>query len=242
MIILPAIDLQEGRVVRLKRGDFSGGTVYSHDPISVAKDWQRQGAEWLHLVDLDGAMTGEYKNMKLIGAIGRSVGCAIELGGGIRTREGIQEGLTQGVSRIILGTKAAQDPEFLEAVLKEFGKKIAVAVDVQNEKIVTHGWVKPTQINVLDFVTRLEAIGVSLLVVTDVDRDGMLSGANDVLLEKVLQKVRCPVIASGGVSSLEDIRKLRQLSIQYPHLTGAIVGKALYEKKFTLKEALAHAR
>lgn len=238
MIVLPAIDLQAGQVVRLKRGDFSGKIIYSNDPIGVAKDWERQGATWLHVVDLDGAMTGEFKNLNLIGNIGRSVGCAIELGGGIRRRQDIQEGLAQGANRIILGTKAAEDQVFLKKVVKEFGKKIAVAVDAQNEKVVTRGWTHPTELDVLDFTAQMEGLGVSLIVVTDVNKDGMLAGPNLDLMEQVLKKVKIQVIASGGVSSLEDIHLLSQLSRKYLHLHGAIVGKALYEKKFTVKEAI----
>ncbi len=239
MIILPAIDLQAGQVVRLKRGDFSGKIVYSNDPVAIAKDWERQGASWLHIVDLDGAMTGEFKNLKLIGNIGRSVGCAIEIGGGIRRREDIQEGLAQGATRIILGTKAAEDLHFLKETVKEFGEKIAVAVDVQDGKVVTHGWTQPTELNVLDFAAEMERLGVSLIAVTDVNKDGMLAGPNLDLMEQVLKKVKIKVIASGGVSSLDDIRNLSRLSKKYSHLNGAIVGKALYEKKFTVKEALA---
>lgn len=239
MIILPAIDLQLGQVVRLKRGDFSGKIVYSNDPIAIAKDWERQGAAWLHVVDLDGAMTGEFKNLKLIGSIGRSVACAIEIGGGIRRREDIQEGLAQGADRIILGTKAAEDQNFLKKVVKEFRKKIAVAVDVQEGKVVTRGWTQPTDLNVLNFAKQMEQLGVSLIAVTDVNKDGMLAGPNLDLMEQVLKKVQMEVIASGGVSSLEDIRNLSGLSKKYSHLHGAIVGKALYEKKFTVKEAIA---
>ena len=238
MVILPAIDIQEGQVVRLKRGDFSGGIVYSHDPIAVAKEWERQGAEWLHLVDLDGAMTGEYKNLPLIGKICQAVGCGVEIGGGIRTREGVQEGLAQGATRIVLGTRAAEDKNFLKKTALEFGKKVAVAVDVHLGKVVTHGWTKATERDALDFTTGLEKIGIGLVVVTDVNKDGMLAGPNLELMEKVLQRVTCGVIASGGVSSLEDIKQLKQLSLGYSHLQGVIVGKALYEKKFTLKEAI----
>ena len=238
MILLPAIDLQEGKVVRLRRGDFSGKVVYSEEPIAVAKEWERQGAQWMHLVDLDGAMTGEYRNLPLIGKICQAVGCAVEIGGGIRTREGIQKGLAQGASRIILGTRAAQEGSFLKKMIHEFGKKIAVAVDTQQGKLVTHGWTKTTSIEVIDFVSRLEKLGVELMVVTDVNKDGMLLGPNLELMESVLKTVHCQVIASGGVSSLQDLIDLRKLSLRYPCLQGVIIGKALYEGKFTLKEAL----
>ena len=168
----------------------------------------------------------------------RDAGDPVEIGGGIRTREGIQEGLAQGATRIILGTRAAQDPKFLKNIIKEFGKRIAVAVDVQNEKVVIHGWTKATEIGVLDFVTSLESLGVELVVVTDVNKDGMLTGPNLDLMEKVLKKVKMRAIASGGVSCLEDLRQLNHLAKRYPNLQGVIVGKALYEKKFSLKEAI----
>lgn len=238
MVILPAIDLQKGKVVRLRRGDFSGATVYSDQPMAVAKEWELQGAEWIHLVDLDGAMTGNYENLTLIGKIAHSVQCSIEMGGGIRTREGIQEALAQGASRVVLGTRAATDEKFLSKILKEFSKRIAVAVDIQEGKIMTRGWTKELDVQALDFVQRLEEMGVPLIVLTDVQRDGMLAGPNLQLIEEILQKVQMKVIASGGVSSLEDIRQLKNFSSRYPHLVGVIVGKALYEGKVKLQEAI----
>ncbi|MCC6758363.1 MAG: 1-(5-phosphoribosyl)-5-[(5-phosphoribosylamino)methylideneamino]imidazole-4-carboxamide isomerase [Candidatus Omnitrophica bacterium] len=236
MIIFPAIDINGGKVVRLRQGEFSDVTEYSLDPLAVAQKWVASGARWLHIVDLDGALHGEMKNFDIIEKITKSVSVPIQVGGGIRTVLEIEKLLQSGVKRVVLGTRAVQDQEFLKKVLA-FGKeKIAVSLDCKDGKVTQRGWTETTQLKGTDFARELEHLGLQCLIYTDVKRDGMLTGPNYEALSEILTTVKIPVIASGGIANLNDIKKL--LAIKPRSVLGAITGKAIYEGKLDLKEAV----
>lgn len=233
MILLPAIDLYEKKVVRLTRGDYAQMTVYSDDPVAQAKLFQDAGAQWLHTVDLEGAKDGSTPNYSVIEAICKDTNLKVEIGGGIRSLDTIQKYLDAGVERVILGTKAVTDPAFLEESLDKFGSHIAVGVDIKDGKIAIKGWLETAQDSVEDFFTKLCKLGVSTVICTDVSKDGMLSGTNVDLYRQLSQKFSLDLIASGGVSSQEDLTRLKALG-----LYGAILGKALYTGALDLKTAL----
>ena len=233
MILLPAIDLYEKKVVRLTRGDYAQMTVYNDDPVAQAKLFQEAGAQWLHTVDLEGAKDGSTPNYSVIEAICKDTNLKVEIGGGIRSLDTIQKYLDAGVERVILGTKAVTDPAFLEESLDKFGSHIAVGVDIKDGKIAIKGWLETAQDSVEDFFTKLCKLGVSTVICTDVSKDGMLSGTNVDLYRQLSQKFSLDLIASGGVSSQEDLTRLKALG-----LYGAILGKALYTGALDLKTAL----
>lgn len=233
MILLPAIDLYEKKVVRLTRGDYAQMTVYSDDPVAQAKLFQDAGAQWLHTVDLEGAKDGSTPNYSVIEAICKDTNLKVEIGGGIRSLDTIQKYLDAGVERVILGTKAVTDPAFLEESLDKFGSHIAVGVDIKDGKIAIKGWLETAQDSVEDFFTKLCKLGVSTVICTDVSKDGMLAGTNVDLYRQLSQKFSLDLIASGGVSSQEDLTRLKELG-----LYGAILGKALYTGALDLKTAL----
>lgn len=233
MILLPAIDLYEKKVVRLTRGDYAQMTVYNDDPVAQAKLFQDAGAQWLHTVDLEGAKDGSTPNYSVIEAICKDTNLKVEIGGGIRSLDTIQKYLDAGVERVILGTKAVTDPAFLEESLDKFGSHIAVGVDIKDGKIAIKGWLETAQDSVEDFFTKLCKLGVSTVICTDVSKDGMLSGTNVDLYRQLSQKFSLDLIASGGVSSQEDLTRLKELG-----LYGAILGKALYTGALDLKAAL----
>lgn len=233
MILLPAIDLYEKKVVRLTRGDYAQMTVYNDDPVAQAKLFQDAGAQWLHTVDLEGAKDGSTPNYSVIEAICKDTSLKVEIGGGIRSLDTIQKYLDAGVERVILGTKAVTDPAFLEESLDKFGSHIAVGVDIKDGKIAIKGWLETAQDSVEDFFTKLCKLGVSTVICTDVSKDGMLSGTNVDLYRQLSQKFSLDLIASGGVSSQEDLTRLKKLG-----LYGAILGKALYTGALDLKAAL----
>lgn len=233
MILLPAIDLYEKKVVRLTRGDYAQMTVYNDDPVAQAKLFQDAGAQWLHTVDLEGAKDGSTPNYSVIEAICKDTSLKVEIGGGIRSLDTIQKYLDAGVERVILGTKAVTDPAFLEESLDKFGSHIAVGVDIKDGKIAIKGWLETAQDSVEDFFTKLCKLGVSTVICTDVSKDGMLSGTNVDLYRQLSQKFSLDLIASGGVSSQEDLTRLKALG-----LYGAILGKALYTGALDLKTAL----
>lgn len=240
MIIFPAIDIKDGKVVRLLQGKFDEVTQYSTDPVTMAKQWEDQGAEWLHVVDLDGAKTGEIKNLEIILDIAKTLKIPVEMGGGVRRKEDIKNLLEGGVSRAILGTKIVEDRQFLKDAIDEWGKKIAVSLDCSNGYVAQRGWTETSDIKALDLVKELENMGLSCLVYTDIARDGMLTGPNFEALTEILNATNISVIASGGVSNLEDIKKLSKLTSQ--GLIGAITGKAIYEGKLELQEAISVTR
>ena len=233
MILLPAIDLYEKKVVRLTRGDYAQMTVYNDDPVAQAGLFQEAGAKWLHTVDLEGAKDGSTPNYSVIKAICKDTDLKVEIGGGIRSLDTIQKYLDAGVERVILGTKAVTDPAFLEESLYKFGSHIAVGVDIKDGKIAIKGWLETAQESVEDFFTKLCRLGVSTVICTDVSKDGMLAGTNVDLYRQLSQKFALDLIASGGVSSREDLTRLKELG-----LYGAILGKALYTGALDLKTAL----
>lgn len=233
MILLPAVDLYEKKVVRLTRGDYAQMTVYNDDPVAQAGLFQEAGAQWLHTVDLEGAKDGSTPNYSVIEAICKDTSLKVEIGGGIRSLDTIQKYLDAGVERVILGTKAVTDPAFLEESLDKFGSHIAVGVDIKDGKIAIKGWLETAQDSVEDFFTKLCKLGVSTVICTDVSKDGMLAGTNVDLYRQLSQKFSLDLIASGGVSSQEDLTRLKELG-----LYGAILGKALYTGALDLKTAL----
>lgn len=236
MLIIPAIDLRGGKVVRLFQGKFNQEKVYSADPVKVAKHWAKQGAKFLHIVDLDGASSGALKNIEVLKKIIDQVGIGVEFGGGVRSIETVSMLLGLGVQRVILGTRAANDPKFLKQAWKKFGEKIIVSIDAKLGKVQTQGWNCAVAKTTLAFAKELKTIGFKQLIYTDISKDGTLTGPNITGIKEILKETQLNVIASGGVSSLKDLNKLGKLE-KYG-VSGVIVGKALYEGKFTLVEAL----
>ena len=236
MIIFPAIDIKEGKVVRLMQGKFDKVTEYGDNPATVAKQWEEQGAEWLHLVDLDGAKTGQMQNFEAIQSIVDNVTIPVQVGGGIRTEEDIHRLIEINVSRIIIGTRAIEDRAFFKEVVERYGDRIALSLDCSNGMVAQRGWVSTSDVKATDLVQELEAEGLKCIIYTDIARDGMLTGPNYEGLEELLDLTNIPIIASGGVANIEDIKKLK--SLEDKGVLGAITGKAIYEGKLDLKEAL----
>ncbi len=239
MVIYPAIDLYEGKVVRLEKGCFEKLTVYSKEPAAVARQWCEAGAEWLHLVDLEGAKTGTLKNFPKVLEIRKAVSCSIQFGGGLRTIEEIENVLESGINRVVLGTKAL-DPEFCRQALGRFGKQIAVALDMREGRIQTQGWLEASDVSIEEALNSLNNFPIQTMIYTDIQKDGMLTGPNFNQLEKILQATRARVILSGGIGSLEDLQQCQKISNN--NFDGVIIGKALYEKKFSLPDALLLSR
>lgn len=236
MIIFPAIDIKDGKVVRLSQGRFEYVTQYSDNPVDMAKHWEAQGAQWLHLVDLDGALTGKMKNQQIIIEMAKAVKVPIQVGGGIRSQADAETLLHNGIDRIILGTKAIEDKLFFQGLLDMWQDRIAVSLDCKNGMLAQRGWTDTTTIKATSFAKELEVMGVECLIYTDIARDGMMTGPNIPALEEMLAATDIPVIASGGIATLEDIKKLAALKDK--GLMGAITGKAIYEGRLNLKEAL----
>ena len=234
MDLYPAIDLLDGRCVRLRQGDFRQVTAYSDDPLEVARDFARDGAAWIHVVDLNGARTGVQSNLPLVRDLARMPGIRLQLGGGLRDAAAIGRALDYGVSRCVVGT-AALDPVLLRQIAEQFAGRVAVGVDVAGGTVRVSGWTEDSGIGIETFLHELQEASVAHVILTDISRDGMLSGPNISLLARATG-LGFGVIASGGVSSLED---LESLAAGLPELEGVIVGKALYEGRFTVKEALA---
>ena len=235
MLIIPAIDILDGKVARLTRGDFKFEKVYSDNPLGVALKWAGSGARMIHIVDLDGARSGEFKNLGAIEKIVRSIKADVQLGGGVRDEKVIQEALSRGIERVIIGTRAT-DEDFVRRVVDKFKDKVIFGVDAREGKIAVSGWKETTEFKTIDFVKRLESLAAGTIVFTDILKDGTLSGPNFKALEEVLNSTSMDVIASGGVASIEDLLKLKKLEPKRP--VACIVGKALYEKKLDLKEAI----
>jgi len=234
MIVIPAIDLKDGKCVRLLQGRKDAVTVYSDDPAAMAKHWEGLGAELLHVVDLDGAFTGEQKNFDMIRAIREAINIPIELGGGIRDVDRIEKLVNLGVDRIILGTSAAKNPEMVKRACEEFPGKVLVGIDAKDGKVAVKGWVEVTELDAIEFADKMEKTGAAGIIYTDISRDGMLTGPNVEAMETMVDAVNIPVIASGGVSKLDDIRSLNKIK----NLWGVITGKALYSGAMDLKEAI----
>lgn len=235
MVIYPAIDLLEGKVVRLERGDYGKCKVYSNHPEEIAAQWVSEGARWLHVVDLEGAREGSVKNWQALEKILSLKGIHVQFGGGVRTKQDIEKLLRLGVSRVILGSKV-MDPSFLEDVTESFGERIALSLDIRGEEIQIEGWLKGMGKSIFDFLSELKPYRVGCLVVTDIDRDGTLAGINLTKIKRLLEASSFRMILSGGVQALEDLRSL--VSLQMDCLDGVIIGKALYEKRLALAEAV----
>lgn len=234
MNLYPAIDLYQGKVVRLTKGDFNACTVYSDKPAEMATTWERQGAQWIHVVDLEGAKTGQLTNGKSLAEICRKVKAQIQFGGGLRTSADIQRVFDLGVSRVVVGTKAL-DSVFLKSIVRKFGSGIAVGLDVRDNMVKTAGWTEDGNTTLDQALSLAEQFGVKTIIYTDIEKDGVLQGPNWEKLASVLSKTSARVILSGGISALTDMEKCR--SITSKNFEGAIIGKALYDKRFSLSEA-----
>lgn len=237
MNIFPAIDLFEGKAVRLFKGDYAQMTVYSENPIEVALDFQSKGATFLHLVDLEGAKTGDTPNIDVISDIASKTDLFTEVGGGIRSMETIRTYLSHGVDRVILGTAAVNDPAFLKEAVAEFGAHVAVGIDVKDGYVAIKGWTEQSQYTCDQFFAMMQELGVSTIICTDISRDGAMKGTNLELYKHLSETYNMDIIASGGVSSMDDITALRQMN-----LYGAIVGKAYYTGAIDLRRAIEVAK
>lgn len=237
MIIFPAIDIKDGACVRLYQGDFSTASRVAEDPLETAKSFRAAGAEWLHMVDLDGAKRGAAANASIFLEAAEKSGLKVELGGGIRSRETIEYYLSRGISRVILGSAALQNPALVREAVGAYGDKIAVGIDAKEEMAAAEGWLSTSRVHYLDLAKAMEQAGVRCIIYTDISKDGTLSGPNLEQLSRINEAVNCDIIASGGVSSLEDIRCLQSLG-----LYGAICGKSIYSGRLDLTEAIEAGR
>ena len=237
MILFPAIDLKDGQAVRLKLGDMSQATVFNDDPAAQAKLFETQGFEYLHVVDLNGAFAGESRNGDAIDAILKSVRMPVQLGGGIRTLKQVELWLGKGLSRIILGTVALREPELVKAAARMFPGRIAVGIDARGGKVAVEGWAETSDLEAVEMARRFEGAGVSSIIYTDIDRDGVLAGINWDATLKLARAIMVPVIASGGLASMDDIERLSRPECQI--LEGAISGRALYDGRIDPGVALA---
>ena len=233
MLIYPAIDLKDGKCVRLRQGRADDTTVFSEQPGDMAQRWQDKGAEFLHVVDLDGAFEGKPANIEAIARIASAVEIPIQVGGGIRTDEAAGELIDLGISRLIIGTAALREPEWFADLARTFEGKIAAGIDAQNGKVAIKGWVEVSETTVFDFLPNLEALPLSALIYTDISKDGMMAGPNFESTGEVATKTSIPVIASGGVTTIDDVERLSMLP-----LNGMIIGRAIYEGTIELEEAI----
>ena len=233
MLIYPAIDLFDGKAVRLYKGDYAQMTVYSDDPVSVALDFQNSGARWIHLVDLQGAKSGNTDNLSTIRAIQKATNLRCEVGGGIRNMETVETYLNAGIDRVILGTAAVTDNTFLQEAVQRWGEKIAVGIDIKDGFVAIKGWTEKSLLTAEEFFRHVQSVGVRTCICTDISRDGAMQGANHALYRSLSQAYHMDIIASGGVSTLEDVKILARLG-----LYGAIIGKAYYTGAIDLKTAI----
>jgi phosphoribosylformimino-5-aminoimidazole carboxamide ribotide isomerase len=237
MTIYPAIDIKGGRCVRLTQGRADAETVYAEDPAAVAAEFKAARANWVHVVDLDGAFAGEPRNLGAIEKI-VGIGLRVQLGGGLRTRAAVDRALSMGVARVVIGTRAAESEAFVSELVAAFGDKVAVGIDAKGGKVAVKGWVDTTGTSALGLARRMDALGVATLIHTDVGTDGMLTGPNFKAQEAMLGAVRARVIASGGVSCRDDVIRLMETAKSRPNLDGVIVGKAIYEGRVKLSDLL----
>ena len=238
--LYPAIDLRGGRAVRLLQGDYAAETVYSDDPVAVARSFEAAGATWIHVVDLDAARTGEAANLDLVAAVATSVACRVETGGGVRTVAAAERLIGAGVARVVVGTAAVERPQLVTELAARFPGRVAVGLDARGRRLAVKGWTETTGADLVDVAKRLEGEGVAALVVTEIGRDGTMSGPDLDQLGAVLEATGVDVIASGGVGTLDDVRALAGLRAGPGgrSLAGIIVGRAIYEGRFTVEEAL----
>lgn len=237
MKIFPAIDLFDNKAVRLFKGDYAQMTVYNENPVAVAKDFQRQGATQIHVVDLAGAKFGEPKHADVIKAIVKETGLFVEVGGGIRNMQTIDAYLSAGASRVILGTVAVTDETFVREAVQKYGEKIAVGADIADGKVAIKGWIEKSRYGVEEFLEKMQTIGVKTVICTDVSKDGAMKGANHALYQALQERFDMQIIASGGVSSIEDVKALHAIGVH-----GAIIGKAYYIGAIDLREAIEVAK
>ncbi len=236
MILLPAIDIKDGRCVRLLRGDFATVHQVADSPLAAARSFERQGAAWLHVVDLDGAKTGSRVGAETIAEIVKNTGLQVELGGGIRDMQTVEYYLKMGISRVILGSAALKEPDLVAEAVSRFGEKIAVGIDAKNELVAAEGWLDSSTVHYLDLARRMEGLGVYTIIFTDISKDGTLEGPNLPQLARLKSAVGCNIIASGGIRDIEDIQALKEMD-----LYGAICGKSLYQGTLKLPQALVLA-
>ncbi|MCY6356267.1 1-(5-phosphoribosyl)-5-[(5-phosphoribosylamino)methylideneamino]imidazole-4-carboxamide isomerase [Clostridium sp. ZS2-4] len=233
MIILPAIDLREGKCVRLYQGKFEASEVVGENPVEVALSFKESGAEYIHMVDLDGALNGEIKNLNIISEVVKKVEIPVELGGGIRDMKTIDMLIESGVARVILGTAALNNPELVKEAVKKYGEKIAVGIDAKDEKVAVNGWLDISSVDYIEFAKEMEKIGVETIIFTDISKDGTLQGPNLEQLGKLQKNVNCSIIASGGIKDIDDLKAINEMGIY-----GAITGKAIYSGNIDLKEGI----
>ncbi len=237
MIIFPAIDIIGGQAVRLFKGDYDRMTIYNPDPVAVAEDFKKCGATHIHLVDLEGAKSGETPNLNTVQRIVKSGGLFTEIGGGIRNMETVEKYLSIGIDRVILGTAAVNDPEFLKSAIKRHGKKIAVGVDIKDGFVAVKGWTEKSEFDGLEFCKKMQDLGVNTIICTDISKDGAMKGTNRELYRELSKTLGINIVASGGVSTIDDIKALRSME-----LYGTIIGKAYYTGAINLKEAVELAK
>ncbi|NKB25558.1 MAG: 1-(5-phosphoribosyl)-5-[(5-phosphoribosylamino)methylideneamino]imidazole-4-carboxamide isomerase [Kiritimatiellae bacterium] len=234
--ILPAVDLKEGKCVRLKQGRAEEVTVYANDPVQMAQHWEAEGARYLHVVDLDGAFQGQPVHRDVICRMAEVLSIPMEVGGGLRTDKDIRILLDHGVDRVVIGTKACLQSDYVEHMVEKFGRKIVVGIDAFQGKVQVKGWTETTDLDAVELAKKVNDIGIETIIYTDTARDGMMEGTNTLSVQALCEAVSCSVIASGGVSSVDDIKRLEAL--QQDNLVGAIVGKALYEKTIRLADLM----
>jgi phosphoribosylformimino-5-aminoimidazole carboxamide ribotide isomerase len=239
LLVIPAIDIKDGQCVRLYQGDMDKETVYFSSPVDAAKHWVDHGAEWLHVIDLNGAVEGHPVHKREVTEICMGFGVPMQLGGGLRSLDAIEEAFSLGVARVILGTAAYENPDFLRRACEKFPGKIIVGIDARDGKVAVKGWKETTSTDAVELAARCEAAGASRIIYTDISRDGTRQGVNAEETRRVAQTVKIPVIASGGVATLDDIRRVKEL--QSDGVEGVIVGSALYSGAFTLRDAICLA-
>ena len=237
MLIYPAIDLYEGKAVRLYKGDYAQMTVYNENPVEVAKDFLQSGASCIHLVDLEGAKSGTTPNLETVCAIKKETGLFCEIGGGIRSMEVVSRYLDAGLDRVILGTAAVTDPAFLQVAVTKYGDKIAVGIDIKDGFVAIKGWTEKSEKDALEFAAEMQSLGVKTLVCSDISKDGAVEGANHQLYKALSERFGMRIIASGGVSSMEDVKRLAAMDLH-----GAIIGKAYYTGAIDLAQAIEVAK
>jgi phosphoribosylformimino-5-aminoimidazole carboxamide ribotide isomerase len=237
VILYPAIDIRGGKAVRLLRGDYERETAYDADPVDAARRWASEGAEFLHVVDLDGAKAGEPRNLEAVRRIAAAVGCPIQVGGGLRDRSSLEASLEAGAERVVIGTAALRDPQFLQEALDDHGERVVVSVDAREGKVALSGWTQTSELDVADAVSQLNERGVARFLCTAIEVDGTMEGPAIDQLNRIAANTSAQVQASGGVGDLSDLRQLAAEAA--PNIEGVIVGRALYERKFTVAQAIA---
>lgn len=240
MLIIPAIDLKGGQVVRLSQGDPLRQIAYSADPVAMAKRWEDEGAPILHVVDLDGAFAGTPQQLSVVAQVARSIRIPVQLGGGLRSLAALEQAFASGIERAVIGTAAIQDEGFLREAAHRYSGRILLGIDAKNGKVAVRGWVEATELLAADLAIRAADLPLAAIIYTDIERDGMLTGPNLGALQQMAQAARHPIIASGGIATLDDIKRLATLEPTI--VIGALVGKALYEGRFSLNEAMASAK